>query len=230
MNIVYGYARISTGKQSIDRQIRNISSEYPHAKIIQEVYTGTTSERPQWSKLLARVRPGDAIVFDSVSRMSRNAEEGFQIYQDLYDKGINLIFLKEPHINTSVYREAQATAIGETGNEIADCYIRATNQVLMILARRQIKTAFDQAEKEVADLRQRTREGIETARRNGKQIGQKTGATLTTKKSVAAKEIILKHSKDFNGSLSDPECIKLAGISRNSYYKYKADLRAGMLG
>ena len=51
------------------------------------------------------------------------------------------------------------------------------------------------------------------------------GAKLTTKKSVASKEVILKHSKDFNGSLSDDDCIKLASISRNSYYKYKAELK-----
>ena len=45
-------------------------------------------------KLLKIVRAGDTIVFDSVSRMSRNAETGFQIYQELYDKGVELVFLK----------------------------------------------------------------------------------------------------------------------------------------
>lgn len=222
----WGYTRISTGRQSIDRQIRNISAAYPDAFIVQEVYTGTTDNRPEWKKLMDKVRPGDTIIFDSVSRMSRNSDEGYRTYQDLYAQGVNLVFLKEPHINTSVYRDAQQTALSATGDEIADCFIAATNQVIMILARRQIKTAFDQAEKEVMDLRKRTAEGIETARRNGKQIGQRTGAKLTTKKATAAKEIILKHSKDFNGSLSDPDCIKLAGCSRNSYYKFKRELRA----
>lgn len=226
--VIYGYARISTGKQSIERQIRNIVGEYPDAKIIQEVYTGTSSDRPQWSKLLSKVRPGDTIVFDSVSRMSRNADEGFTTYQDLFERGINLVFLKEPHINTSVYQEAQTAAIGKTGDEIADCYIEATNKVLMILARRQIKTAFDQSENEVMDLRRRTSEGIETARRNGKQIGQKAGSHLTTKKSVEAKEIILRRSKSFNGDMSDTEVLKLTGISRNTLYTYKRQLREEM--
>ena len=75
------------------------------------------------------------------------------------------------------------------------------------------------------DLHQRTKEGIETARLNGKQIGQPKGAKLTTKKSLAAKEVIKKHSKDFNGTLSDEDCMKLAGISRNSYYKYKREIK-----
>lgn len=69
-----------------------------------------------------------------------------------------------------------------------------------------------------------TRKGMETARLNGKQIGLKEGTKLTTKKSIEAKEIIMKHSKDFNGTLKDPDVMKLCGISRNSYYKYKKEL------
>ena len=95
----------------------------------------------------------------------------------------------------------------------------------MELAKEQIIIAFEQAEKEVQDLRQRTKEGIETARINGKQIGQKQGAKLTTKKSVAAKEVIAKHSKDFNGTLNDVDVMKLTGLSRNTYYKYKAEMK-----
>ena len=47
-----------------------------------------------------------------------------------------------------------------------------------------------------------------------------------TKKSLAAKEIIKKYSRDFNGSLPDKECIKLAQVSRNTYYAYKKQLIA----
>ena len=95
----------------------------------------------------------------------------------------------------------------------------------MALAKEQIRIAFEQSEKEVEDLRQRTREGIETARLNGKQIGQRQGAKLTTKKSIAAKEVIQKHSRDFHGTLNDIEVMRLTGISRNTYYKYKRELK-----
>lgn len=74
-------------------------------------------------------------------------------------------------------------------------------------------------------MHQRTREGIETARLNGKQIGMVIGAKLITKKSVAAKEVIKKHSKDFGGSLNDTECMSLTGLARNTYYKYKRELK-----
>ena len=75
-------------------------------------------------------------------------------------------------------------------------------------------------------MHQRTKEGIETARLNGKQIGQKQGAKLTTKKSIEAKKQIQKHSKDFHGTLSDTDCMKLTGLARNTYYKYKRELKA----
>ena len=51
-NKIYGYCRISTSKQNIERQERNIKAEYPTATIIREAYTGTKIDRPQFTKLL----------------------------------------------------------------------------------------------------------------------------------------------------------------------------------
>lgn len=222
---VYGYCRISTKKQSIDRQVRNILELYPQADIRKEIYTGTKLEgRTEFQKILKNIKRGDTIVFDSVSRMSRDAEEGFILYQELYDKGIELIFIKEPHINTITYKEALTNNVELTGTDV-DCILRGVNEYLMRLAEKQIIIAFEQAEKEVEDLRQRTREGIETARLNGKQIGRTEGTKVTTKKSVEAKKQIIKYSKEFEGSLSDAEVIKLIGINRKTYYKYKKELR-----
>lgn len=224
MGKIYGYCRISRPQQSIDRQIRNIKNEYPRAVIIQEAFTGTKMNRPEWDKLYSVIKSGDTIVFDSVSRMSRNADEGVDMYFGLYEKGIHLVFLKEKYINTATYQENLKDKIELQGTD-EDEIFKGLNNYFRKLAERQIRIAFDQAEKEVQDLRQRTREGIETARLNGKQIGQKPGNKLKIKKEAPAKEKILKYSKDFNGKLSDVECMKLIGISRNTYYKYKRDLR-----
>jgi DNA invertase Pin-like site-specific DNA recombinase len=169
--MIYGYARISTPKQSIDRQIRNIKSSCPAAVIVQEAYTGTKLDREQWNQLSRNLRTGDTIIFDSVSRMSRNAAEGYAAYEELYKKGINLVFLKEPHINTQTFKSALSSALPMTGTTV-DFILEGVNKYPLALAREQIKIAFEQAEKEVADLHQRTREGMETARLNGKQIGQ----------------------------------------------------------
>lgn len=220
----YGYCRISTPRQSIDRQIRNIKSIYPDSVIIQETFTGTkVTGRSKWMNLLQRVKPGDIIAFDSVSRMSRDADDGFSLYEELYNRGVELVFLKEPHINTSTYKKALDKNVQMTGTKV-DYILTGINKYLMALAKEQIKLAFAQSEKEVQDLHQRTKEGIESARINGKQIGQIKGRKLTTKKSVASKTLIRKYSKDFEGTLNDCEVMKLASISRNSYYKYKKEL------
>ena len=216
----YGYCRISRPKQSLERQIRNIKAQYQDS-----VFTRTRMDRRQWQLLMKRVKAGDTIIFDSVSRMSGNAEEGFAAYEELFNRGVTLVFLKEPHINTDTYKKALENNVQLTGSNV-DYILEGVNRYLMELAKEQIRLAFEQSEKEVEDLHQRTREGIETARLNGKQIGRKKDAKITTKKSLAAKEIIRKHSRDFNGTLSDVEVMQLTGLSRNTYYKYKRELKA----
>lgn len=230
---VYGYARISRPTQNIERQIRNIKEYDSTVKVYAEAYTGTKSNRPEWIKLLKtvteQINKGEkdiTIIFDSVSRMSRNAEEGVKQYEELYNMGVSLVFLKEPHINTTVYKDSLKQQLALTGNKIADEYIKATNNVLMILAKKQVELAFEQAEKEVQDLHKRTSEGLQTAKLKGKQVGRKQGTTVETEKAKKAKQIILKHAIDFGGSLTDKEVMQMiGGIARNSYYKYKRELK-----
>lgn len=233
---IYRYCRISRQKQSIERQIRNGLAKYPNAIIIEEIHTRTSFEgRKEWQKLMKKIQAGDLISFDSVSRMSGNADEGCLIYEELFKTGIELEFDKEPHINTEVYRKALDNQIKlhlATGNEATDNFINAIIEALntytIELAKEQIRKAFEQAEKEVLDTRQRTKEGIETARRNGKQIGQRKGAKLNVKKALEAKKKILKHNKDFGGTLNNEETWKLAEISKNTFYKYKKELEENM--
>lgn len=221
---IYGYCRISRRQQNIERQIRNILEVYPDAIIVKEAYTGTTINRKEWNKLFNNIKEGETIVFDSVSRMSRNEEEGFSTYEELFNKGVNLVFLKEPHINTDTFKNALSNSIPLTGTNI-DFILEGINKYLMILAKEQIRLAFEQSEKEVMDLRKRTSEGLKTAKLNGKRIGTQKGEKFSTKKSVQGKQDILKYSKDFNGTLSDIDVMKLTGLSRNTYYKYKRELK-----
>ena len=233
--MIYGYCRISTKKQSIDRQIRNIKREFPTAIILTEAFTGTKLDRPEWNKLNRKLKYGDTIVFDEVSRMSRNAKEGFALYQRLFNIGINLVFLKEPHMNTDSYKEAMQGIFNteiQSGDKATDDLVNsimaAVNKFMMNKVEKDIYKAFEQAQKEVDYLHQRTKEGIETARLNGKQIGLEKGTKLTTKKSLVAKEVIQKHNKDFGGSLSNEDTWKLAGISKMTFYKYKNELLADL--
>ena len=229
----YGYCRISRKSQNIERQERNILAVYPDAYILKEAFTGTKIQgRKALDKLLRVVKEKDTIVFDSASRMSRNEDEAIELYEQLFNRNINLIFLKEPHINTDTYKKALERQIQinvNTGNAATDKFINeiveALNKFTLELAKEQIRLVFAQAQKEVDDLHQRTAEGIMTARLNGKRIGLKKGTKIITKKSLEAKKQIQKYSRDFDGSLKDTEVIKLVGVSRNSFYKYKNEMK-----
>ena len=231
--MIYAYCRVSTQHQKLARQITNITALYPTATIIKEFYTGTKQDRPNWNKLIGQIKTADTIVFDSVSRMSRNADEGFKDYKMLYEQGVNLVFLNEPLINTSVLDATKSkllTVSIDTGNQAVDSFFRGNikliNDFILALAEEQIKAAFDQAEKEVTDLHSRISQGIREAKKNGTQIGLTKGTSLTTKKSLDCIAIIRKHSKDFGGTLEDPDVMKLCGCSRNSYYKYKKEAKS----
>ena len=231
--MIYAYCRVSTQHQKIARQITNITAIYPNATIIREFFTGTTQNRPQWEKFIPQVKKDDTIVFDSVSRMSRNAEEGFKDYKMLYERGVHLVFLNEPLINTSVFDSTRNNLLNidiTTGNAAVDTFfkgnIELVNNFMMALAEEQIKAAFDQSEKEVTDLHSRISQGIREAKKSGIHVGLTKGTTLTTKKSLDCIAIIRKHSKDFGGTLEDPDVMKLCGCSRNSYYKYKKEAKS----
>ena len=238
MEEVIGIARISRPTQNIQRQIRNIKKLYPNAKIIKITCSGVkVIGYKDFEKIIAEVKMNKQnkkykLVFDSASRMSRNSEGGCNLYEDLFKHNVSIEFLKEPQINTEVFKNALDNQIKlqvQTGNQATDKFINAIIQALndytIALAKEQIRKVFEQAQKELEDLHIRTSEGIETAKLAGKRIGTPKGSKLTTKKSLESKSLIKKYSKDFDGVLSDVECLKLIRISRNTYYKYKNEIK-----
>jgi len=225
MKKIYGYCRISNSKQSILRQVENISKYEAKAEIITETFTGTTSKRPNWLKVKNKLKAGDIIIFDSVSRMSRNAEEGEKEYFELLEKGVQLIFLKEPYINTEVYSEQiKSNENIKTDDDLLTDLFEGIKKTLNKLIRRQVKIAFEQAEKEVKDLRERTREGLRQAKAKGVKLGHNK-TTLTTKKSIEMKDRIKKINVKFGGNMNNEETIKTLKISRNTFYKYIRELQ-----
>lgn len=217
---IYGYCRISTPAQKIERQVENILRVAPNAIIIKEAFTGRSLNRPEWLKLMKKIKSGDILILDEVSRMSRCAEDGIEIYEQLFKSGVEIRFIKQPHINTETYKNAMTNQVPLTGEKV-DLILIGLNKYLLELAKSQIKMAFDQSEQEVDFLRTRTKEGLRTARSNGVILGRPQGATSETKKCKQSKELIKKHCRAFGGSLDDGDVIKLCGCSRNSYYAYK---------
>lgn len=238
---IYGYARVSTPRQDPNRQAENIRSQYPSAVILQETYTGTTAERPVFARLLKILKPGDVLVCDEVSRFSRNAEEGFSLYMSLYEKGVSLVFLKEPMLNSDVYRSAakRQTVKFSTGSGSADKLLAAVTAALDEFTKDMIaegiRQGFTRAQSEIELLHIRTSEGVRRAQIAGKRIGRLPGTTAgngfrESRKSATCKKIIKKHAKEFGGVLTDAEIISLCRaqtgkLGRNTYYKYKKELR-----
>ena len=232
--MIVGYARVSTPKQKLRRQIDNLKDAYPDIVVISEVYTGSTDNRPKWKKLMRQCRSGivGKLVFDEVSRFSRNAEEAIEEYKELYNLGIELEFLKEPHINSKIYRDASERKIeiategmdNETA-QLINTVIGGLNDYLLSVAEKQIYLAFEHAQKERELLSQRTSEGLKKAKLMGSKVGRQPGQKLVTKKAKRAKRIIRKHYKVLGGELTATQCFTLAQITKSTFYRYLEEMR-----
>ena len=234
MKMVVGYARVSTPKQKLERQIKNLKAAYPDIIIVAEVYTGSTDNRPKWNKLMRQCRAGivEKLVFDEVSRFSRNAEEAIIEYKELYNLGIELEFLKEPHINSKIYRDATERKIDidtetmdiETANLI-DTVIGGLNDYLMAIAEKQIYLAFEHAQKEREFLSKRTSEGLKQAKLMGSKVGRQKGEKLETKRMKKAKRRIRRLYKLFGGPLSATDTIRAIQVTKSTFYRYLEQMR-----
>ena len=240
--VIIGISRISTSSQNLERQIRNIQGKYPTARIVRIVCSGSkVIGYEEFEKVINEVTENKhnlhyKLVFDSASRMSRDSDSGCKLYEELFNNDVEIEFLKEQYINTETYKQIIKNQIEtklDIGNKATDEFVNAViealNKYSIELAKEQIKKVFDQAQKELDDLHQRTSEGMLTAKLNGKQIGRKVGTKIETKKAKATKEIILKHCKTFGGSLTDKECMALAKVHRQTYYNYKRILKLEMM-
>lgn len=221
----YGYARVSTVHQKLERQLENLSKVEGIKTIYSDKFTGTTLERPNFNKLLKVIKQGDTIIFDSVSRMSRNAAEGCKLYKELFNKGINLIFLKEPYINTDVYKSMLERKVdfNTNNNKIMELSKEYINNILDVIAEQQIIIAFEQAEKERNDISERIAEGHRQRKLKGLPDGAQCHKKQTRTSSKQEERItkIIELSKDFEGNQTDKDIIKLLGMAKNTYYKYK---------
>ena len=233
--MVVGYARVSTPKQRLDRQIQNLKAAYPDIIIVAEVFTGSTDNRPKWKKLMRQCRTGlvEKLVFDEVSRFSRNAEEAVLEYKELFELGVEMEFLKEPHINSKVYRQASERQItidtssmdNDTANLIGTV-IDGLNDYLMAVAEKQIFLAFEHAQKERELLSKRTSEGLRAAKLMGSKVGRQKGEKLETRKMKRAKRIIRNYYKPCgHGDLTATQCFAIAGITKSTFYRYINEMR-----
>lgn len=94
MNMIYGYARVSTTNQTNDRQIDELIA-YNCEEILTEKYTGTKSIRPEMNRLKDKVREGDTIVVESWSRLGRSMRDLLDLVEWFTTRGVILVSIKE---------------------------------------------------------------------------------------------------------------------------------------
>jgi DNA invertase Pin-like site-specific DNA recombinase len=91
---VYGYARVSTKKQtngnSLEEQKAILESK-SCSKIITEQFTGSTTDRPELVKLLKQLAPGDTLIVTKLDRLARSVQEGSKLIQDLIKRDVTVI-------------------------------------------------------------------------------------------------------------------------------------------
>lgn len=93
-NYIFGYARVSTEAQNLDRQI-DVLKKYGVDKIYNEKMTGTKKDRPELTKMLDRMTEGDTVVIESLSRLGRSTKDLIELTELFHEKGVNLVSLKE---------------------------------------------------------------------------------------------------------------------------------------
>lgn len=90
--MIYGYCRVSTRGQlennSLEVQEHDILERYDTAKLYREAYTGTSTDRPVFNKVISKLAKGDTLVVTKLDRLARNTVEGIQIVEQLFKRGV----------------------------------------------------------------------------------------------------------------------------------------------
>ncbi|EGQ4317409.1 recombinase family protein [Staphylococcus pseudintermedius] len=185
--MIIGYARVSTVGQNLDNQIEQLK-EQGAEKIYKEQVTATsTKQRVELKAMIENVRSGDIVVVAKIDRLARSISDLNKIVTELNTKGVSVKFLKE-----------QMTF--EAGNN------NSLNTLLF-----NILGSFAQFERDL--IVERTSEGRERAKANGKKFGRKSSST--DKDISKAIELYKKRSEN---KLSVADILKMTDVKKSTFY------------
>ena len=215
MNNTYFYMRISTkeasDKQSFQRQNKALEKyaeinnlKYNSRTVFKDDISGATFDRDDWKALESILKEGDTIIFKEISRFTRQAEEGYDKYMELMDKGINLIFLDNPTVSTDYIK--QLTNIADSQQLVTKTALEGTIKLLLIVE-------LDRVQQEREIFIKRIKQGIEASpNKSGRKFGQ------LDKMSDELKDDIKLFLID--RSINQVDLMKKHNISRNTLKKY----------
>lgn len=187
-----GYARVSTNDQKMERQLDALAKEGCE-RIYQEKISGVKKDRPELNRMLDAIRQGDIILVCELTRLSRSVKDLFALVEQIHKVGADVKSLKEPWLDTTTPH----------------------GKLLFSLF-----AGVSQFERDL--IRERTLEGLASARARGRKGGRHT---VDTKKL----ELALKLYKSNEYSISEIQAA--SGISKSTLYKYvslqKKDIHNG---
>lgn len=211
----YFYMRISTreesDKQSFKRQDKALNKyaqdnklKYDNRTVFRDDISGSTFDRADWKALEDILKEGDTIVFKEISRFTRQADEGYNKYMELMNKGINLIFLDNPTVSTDYIK--QLCDIADKQQKIAKKALNNTIELLLLVE-------LDRVEKEREIIVKRIKQGIDASdKKSGRKVGQLDKMSDELKKDI---KLFLN-----DRSIKQVDLMKKHNISRNTLKKY----------
>lgn len=216
MNNYFAYMRISTKEErQMQRYARQENSieKYARENGIEYIYISKEDEsgksfdnRKEWNKLERLLQSGDTVIFKDISRFTRETENGYKKYNELLQKGIDLIFIDNPTVSTPYIKNLLNVA--EQQNIVARTALDSTVKLLLIVE-------LDRVEQERKIFIQRVKDGIQAS---PKKSGRKTGTPdkLTDNLKSDIKEYLS------NRDIKQIDLMKKHNISRNTLKKYVA--------
>lgn len=211
----YFYLRISTkessDKQSFQRQYKALEKyasendlRFNERTIFKDDISGATFDRPDWKELEENLREGDTVVFKEISRFTRQADEGFNKYMELMEKGVNLIFLDNPTVSSDYIK--QLMDVAESQQRVTKKALQNTIELLLIVE-------LDRVEQERKIIVKRITDGIEASKKkSGRKHGQLDKMNDELKKDI---ELFLS-----DRSIKQVDLMNKHNISRNTLKKY----------
>ena len=190
-NMIYGYARISTKEQKLDRQIDSLTKYVDIKNIYSDKLSGKNTNRKNYQKLKELVVAGDIVYIHALDRLSRNKRDTIREFNYFKEKGVILRILNMP--TTLIELDGQQWVIEMINNII-------------------LEVLSSVAEQERITTLERQREGIEAARMRGVRFGR-------PRKEIPENFEILKHQWQQN-LIASRQAAKELGVSQDTFLRW----------
>lgn len=224
----FAYCSSGCTRPQFENQVDSINRRYPNAIVIKELYSKTVTDRTELMKLMAQLEQDDTLIVNSMDRLSRDPEQLLSYYKDLTDKGVNLIFINQPYMNTEVYTSAMKEMTSVDSDSKGAVIADGLQHLLKMQITRILEKSWEDLQKNRNHMREvyKKEAGAEASDAAGGIAGKKK---YESRKSFMVKELIRKYNQGYGGDMNDVQTMEqireeMGTISRNTYYKYKREL------